>query len=247
LGDNKNEEEILKIYRDTLKNIGKGGVELIAHSRLDTDYFDNMISVEGEENLDNALKLGKGVVAISAHFGNFPFLVMKLGYQGYPFSYIIRESREKGLTHYLNSLGHLSGARSIPDKPPKVCVEQSLRCLRENRILFLQIDLNVISGGIYVDFFGHMVPTFKGPLVLAMRTGAPIIPVFIVRENGNRHKIIIDRPVDLDLTGEKNKDISTNLTKLSKIVESYIRQYPDQWWWIHQRWRNAKTKEVLED
>lgn len=240
-GEEKSEEEILEIYRSTIRNIGKGGVELLAYPRLHDRCFDEMISIEGRENLDEALKLGKGVVAVSAHLGNFSFLAIGLARLGYPFSVVFRHPRQEGLARRLLDLANKAGVRIIPDKPPRVCVEQSLKCLKENGILFLLTDLNVSSGGgVYVDFFGRMVPTFKGPVVLAMRTGAPILPIFIVREDGERHRIIIDLPVNLEQTGDMDKDTFTNLTKLSKISESYIRKYPDQWWWIHRRWRKAK-------
>jgi len=242
-GDDKSEEEILEIYRSTLRNISRGGIELFAYPRFHDRYFDDMISIEGKENLDRALKLGKGVVAVSAHFGSFPFLGMKLAHMGYPFAVVVRNPRQEGISRFLQEVRSKAGLESIPDKPARVCVEQSLKWLKKNGILFLQIDLNVISGGVFVDFFGREVPTFKGPVVMAMRTGASVLPIFIVRENGDRHRIIIDPPVELELTGDKGKDIFTNLTKLSKVVESYIRKYPDQWWWIHQRWRKAKPYE----
>ncbi|MFH1625869.1 MAG: lysophospholipid acyltransferase family protein [Pseudomonadota bacterium] len=244
LGEEKSEREILAIYRSTIRNIGKGAMELLSYPRLDDSYFDDLISVEGRENLDEAVKRGKGVVAVSAHFGNFAFLAIKLARMGYPFSVILRNPRQEGLARYLEGLRNKAGMGSIPDKPPRVCVEQSLRWLKKNGILFLQIDLNVISGGVYVEFFGRIVPTFKGPVVLAMRTGAAILPVFILGENGNRHKVIIEPPLELELTGDKERDIFINLTRLSKIVESYIRKYPDEWWWIHQRWRKARPIEI---
>ncbi len=243
LGEEKSEGEILKIYRSTIGNIGRGGVELLAYSRLHNGYFNNMISVEGRENLDDALRLGRGVIILSAHFGNFSFLAIKLAQLGYPLSAITRYPREEGLARQLDNIGKTTGVELIPDKPPRICVEQSLKCLKENRILFLLTDLNVISGGVYVDFFGRMVPTFKGPVVMAMRTKAAILPAFILREDGNRHRIVIEPPVDLELTGDKDKDIFSNLSRLSKIVESYIREYPDQWWWIHQRWRKAMPQD----
>jgi len=239
LGKEKSEGEILEIYRSAIGNIGRGGVELLACPRFHNGYLNKMISIEGRENLDDALRLGRGVIILSAHFGNFSFLAIKLAQLGYPLSAITRYPRDQGLARYLENLARMTGVELIPDKPPRICVEQSLKCLKENKILFLLTDLNVISGGIYVDFFGRMVPTFKGPVVMAMRTKASILPAFILREDGNRHRIVIEPPVKLELTGDKDKDIFTNLSGLSKIVESYIRKYPDQWWWIHQRWRKA--------
>jgi len=240
LGEDNSEGEILEIYRSTIRNIGRGGIELFTYTKLRDGYFDEIISIEGRENLDEALRLGKGVIAPSAHFGNFSFLAIELARQGYPLSVVFRYPRQKGLARHIVNIGSKAGVRIIPDKPSRECVKQSLKCLKENGILFLLTDLNVSRGGVYVDFFGRMVPTFKGPVILAMRTGAPILPVFIVREDRSKHRLIIEPPLDLDLTGDKERDIFTNLARLSKISESYIRRYPDQWWWIHRRWRKAR-------
>ena len=243
-GKEKTEEEIYEIYRSTIRNIGRGGMEIIAYPRFCDGYFNDRISIHGKENLDEALKRGKGVIAVSAHFGNFPLLGTKIASLGHPISIILRHPHLRGLAQYFEDQLNLSGVEPIPDKPRKSCVTKALKCLQGNEILLLLMDINAGSGGcVYVDFFGWMVPTFKGPIVLAMRTGAAVLPVFIVRETGDRHRIIIDPPVDLDLTGDKDKDIFTNLSRLSKIVESYIREYPDQWWWIHRRWRRAKPNE----
>ena len=243
-GKEKTEEEIRKIYRSTIRNIGRGGVEILAYPRFCDGYFNDMISIDGKENLDEALKRGKGVIAVSAHFGNFPFLATKIASLGYPISVIFRHPHQRGLAQYFEDQLNLSGVEPIPDKPRKSCVAKSLKCLKRNEILLLLMDMNAGSGGgVYVDFFGWMVPTFKGPIVLALRTGAAVLPVFIVREAGDRHRIIIDPPMDLKLIGDKDKNIFTNLSRLSKIVESHIREYPDQWWWIHRRWRKAKPNE----
>jgi KDO2-lipid IV(A) lauroyltransferase len=240
LGDEKSEGEILQIYTSMLRNIARGGVEFLSYPRLRNGYFNEMIHIEGREHLDEALKLGKGVVALSIHMGNFPFVPIELTRQGYSVSVILRYPRLEGMARYLDAIGDRAGVVIIPDKPSRVCVGQSLKSLKENGVLFVLMDLNVSRGGVYVDFFGRMVPTFKGPVVLAMRTGASILPVFIIREDGNRHRILIEPPINLELTGHMEADIFTNLTKLSKIAESYIRKYPDQWWWIHRRWRKAR-------
>jgi KDO2-lipid IV(A) lauroyltransferase len=209
--------------------------------KLSREKIIETIKIEGKENLDDALKEGKGVVGVGAHFGNFPLLCARLAAEGYPFSVIARHPRDKNLARFFSDLRDKMGIGFISDKPPGVCIRDSLACLKRNKILYLQIDLNVSSGGgkVYVDFFGKTVPTPTGPVSLAMRSGSPILPMFIVRDSEISHKIFIEPSVDLELSGDKGRDISVNIARLTKIIESYVRKYPTQWWWLHQRWRKA--------
>lgn len=242
-GKEKSQDEILQIYRSTIHNIGKLVMECVTISRFNDSFYEKMVRIEGLENLNDALSLGRGVILLSAHFGSFHFLWFKLIHMGYPLSAIARYPRQKGLARYYDSESEKLGFTLIRDKPRRTCIEQSLKWLKRNGIVFVMLDLNVRKGGVYVDFFGKMVPTFKGPLLLNAESGAPIVPMFAVREDKGKHTILIDRPIELEQSGDSDRDVFLNLTKMSKIIESYVRQYPDQWWWVHQRWRKAKPKE----
>jgi KDO2-lipid IV(A) lauroyltransferase len=115
--------------------------------------------------------------------------------------------------------------------------QQSLRQLRKGGIVYIVVDQNPPYPDIIVDFFGYPVPSFKGPVVLAMRTGAHILPAFIVYDKGWRQTIVIGKPLPLEITGESERDIAHNLSRLMKLIEGYIEQYPEQWWWWHRRWK----------
>ncbi|MDD5436688.1 MAG: lysophospholipid acyltransferase family protein, partial [Candidatus Omnitrophica bacterium] len=94
--------------------------------------------------------------------------------------------------------------------------------------------------GVFVDFFGRQAYTPTGPVVLARASGAVLLPVFIIRE-GRRHTISIEEPVELVDTGNKEADLISNTQKWSNVVESYVRRYPDQWVWMHRRWKTKKN------
>ncbi|MFB0528154.1 MAG: lysophospholipid acyltransferase family protein, partial [bacterium] len=98
-------------------------------------------------------------------------------------------------------------------------------------------------GGVFVDFFGRPAGTVIGPAVMALRTGAPIVPVFNVRQGVNKHKVIIGPPVELEISGNQEKDILTVTAKITKVIEEFVRQYPTHWWWFHNRWRAKPKKE----
>jgi KDO2-lipid IV(A) lauroyltransferase len=158
----------------------------------------------------------------------------------YPFSLVLRDPRDEMLAKTLRDLRSNVGIESIPVHPRKACIAQSLACLKRNEILFLQIDQNASSQDLWVDFFGWQVPTFKGPVVFSMRTGAPLIPMFIVRDSSGQHQLTIKPPFTLTKTDNQEDDILQNTASLTKLIEGYIEQYPTQWWWFHRRWKKAR-------
>jgi len=238
----KKKEEIEGIYQGFFREIGKGVAELIfLFGSLKKTRIIEMVTIEGRKNLDDALAKGKGVIGVSAHFGNFPLLCAKLVAEGYPLSAIVRRPRNKNLARLFTATSEDMGIGFIADKPRMNSAKRALGCLKRNNILFLLIDLNVSSGRgkVYVDFFGKTVPTPTSPVSLAIRTGSSILPMFIIRESYGRHKIIIEPLIDLEASDNQQRDITINIARLTKIIESYIRKYPTQWWWLHQRWRKA--------
>jgi len=236
----KSDKELKRILLSCWQNIGKGVLETLKYCTLSPEQKRKQVVIIGKNHLDLAMSKQKGVIALSAHFGCFPVLCQRLAVEGYPVAIIYRKMHNKLLAPLVPVLQRQAGIEPIQDLPRHRCVASSLRWLKRGGILFLQIDQNPSKkAGVPIDFFGKKVPTFRGPVIFAMRTGAEIVPMFILREKDNRHKIIIHEPYKLKLTGNKKEDISLNLENLSKIIEGYIRRYPEHWWWIHRRFRKA--------
>ena len=246
LGREKSNEEIQRICRESFKNIGKDMMEMSRFLDYMGDSIKALVKIEGKEYLDETLKRGKGVIALSAHLGNFPLMCTRLVDEGYPLAIVVRESKNPKIVKFMTSMRDSIGMESIPAKPSMTCVSRCLKTLKGNRILFAQIDLHARESEVWVDFFGYLVPTFKGPVVLSLRTGAPIVPMFIVRNSDNTHRIIIHPPFELEVTGDMEKDTTTNIAKLTKIIETTIRQYPEQWWWALRRFKRARDIQTGE-
>jgi KDO2-lipid IV(A) lauroyltransferase len=138
------------------------------------------------------------------------------------------------------------GIKTIYSQPRKACVEETIRTLRNNGLVFIPLDQNFGSGGIFVDFFGKQAATATGPVVLAQRTGAPILPCFILRQKDDTHKIIFEPSFHLIAAGTHEESVQTNIQKLTRIIESYIRRYPAEWSWIHRRWKSRPDAENQE-
>jgi KDO2-lipid IV(A) lauroyltransferase len=240
LGREKSQKEIEQICHGSFRNIGMDMMEISRCLDFEYGYIKEMVTFEGRQHLDHALRGGKGVIALTAHLGNFPLLSFGLVYEGYPLSLVARDPENPKVAKKITSFRNEIGIESIPDKPRRACVSKCLEALKRNRILYLQIDQNAPVTECWVDFFGYLVPTFKGPVIFSLRRGAPILPMFIIRNSDNHHQIIIHPAFELTMTGMTQDDITLNIARLTKIVEAVIREHPDQWWWIHQRFKRAR-------
>jgi KDO2-lipid IV(A) lauroyltransferase len=236
----KSEEELEVICRNSFKHIAKSMVELSRCPDYEDSYLRTRMRLEGKEYLDKALEQGNGVIAISAHLGNFPLMAVWLVKEGYPLSVVTKISKNpkivKAVTSYTDSIG----LECIPDKPRMTCVARCIKALKEKRILMVHIDLNAPATEAWVDFFGYLVPTYKSPIVFSLRTGAAIVPIFTVRNADQLHTITIHPPFDPNVAEDKPSDITSTVARLTKIIEAEVREHPEQWWWPHPRFKRGR-------
>ncbi len=243
-GDSISNQEKKKIIETCFANLGRAAIELM--------YFTNhpamireKVFFEGKERLDNILKQGKGAILVSAHFGNFPLMLLRLVQEGYPTSGIMRPTRDEIIEKDFLAMRNRFGLKTIYSLPRAECVNQSLKVLRNNELLFIPLDQNFgTKGGVFVEFFGQPAATATGPAVFAMRTGAPIVPIFTMRDVDDRHKIIIDEPFYIEGKEDDEATILACTVKITQIIERYIRRYPHEWGWMHRRWK-TKPKDQL--
>jgi len=239
-GKEKSEQELRVICKQCFFNLGKGFIEL-AYFVWHPKMFTKNISFRGNsrENLDAALKEGKGVIAVTAHFGNFSAMFAYLAQMGYPTNAIMRPSRDEKLEKPLLDLRNKIGLKTIHTNPRMACVSQSLRVLRANEILLIPLDQNNGSkAGVFVDFFGRPSGTASGPAIFAMRTGSPILPIFTVRTGKDTHEVIVEPYFYLETKSSEEETIKFNIQKITSIIERYIRKYPQEWGWMHRRWKS---------
>jgi KDO2-lipid IV(A) lauroyltransferase len=236
-GTRKSEQEIEAIYKQCLTRTVTSFLESVKFCFLPQLLVKGRIKIIGKRNLDAALKAGKGIIIAGLHLGNFPLLAAKLAIEGYPIAVIIKKPRNKYLAQLYIRVTAKIGISFIDGGERRMAAQQSLKQLRGGGIVYIVLDQNPPYPDIMVDFFGYPVPSFKGPMVLAMRTGAAILPGFIVYDQGWKHTIIIKKPFSVEITEDNERDIAHNLTGLMKLAEEYIEQYPEQWWWWHRRWK----------
>ncbi len=235
-GNQKSAAEKDKIVRDCFTFLAKGVLELLF--LMDRpEILKERVSIVGEENLKACFDKGRGVILVSAHFGNFPLLMARLSLAGYKVAGIMRPMRDEKVEKIFMEKRSRLGIKTIYSQPRNTCVNESIRTLRDNELLFIPIDQNFGTGGVFVEFFGKKAATAIGPVVLARRTGASILPCFIVREKDDTQKIIFEPALELEEGSSDEETVHINIQKLTNIIESYIRRYPAEWGWIHRRWK----------
>ncbi len=226
-----------KIARDCFTFMAKAGIELM-YLMDKPGLIRKSVELVGRQYLESALSRGKGAILVSAHFGNFPLMLARLSLEGYKTAGIMRPMRDYRAEKLFQQKREKLNIKTIYSQPRKACVDASIRALRDNELLFIPIDQHFGTGGIFVNFFGRKAATATGPVVLAQRTGAAILPCFIVRQKDDTHKIIFEPPLELAQGPNDEETIARNIQQLTDIIEAYIRKYPAEWGWIHRRWKS---------
>lgn len=241
-GNQMSEEEKIEIAKEMVTNVFKGFFEGFYIASRFQKKVDGIVTIEGREHLDKALARGKGVIALSAHFGNFAMLGSIMVKEHYPFYMVIRPPKSKPVEKLFKKFRDSAGQKTISTQPWRECLRKMLHCLRNNEIICLITDENKRRGGVKVDFFGQNSPTAMGPAVFSLRTGAAIVPTFIIRQKDDTHKIIIEPPLEFNLTGNQTEDIRHITSIFTERIESYIKAYPTQWFWLNRRWKESVSQ-----
>jgi KDO2-lipid IV(A) lauroyltransferase len=237
-GNEKDTDEIRKLTQEVFFHFTLTPLEtfyLIANV-FPFDRFVLKIKIIGKEFLEQALTKKKGVIALGAHLGAFTLLGTRLAAEGYPVNVIINQESFPGLWERINDYQRRAGQKVFPPKPITTSIKKSLNCLRRNEILYIIADERQRRGGIPVQFFGRTASTAPGPAVFSLKTGAPILPMFVVRENEIRWTLVIGHPVEIEQTSDEKKNIEALTAKFTIAIEDFIRQRPTQWTWLNRRW-----------
>lgn len=220
-------------------NFAKNGAEWIKLSSIDRSRLGGIVTEdEGFGNLDGVLSRRKGAVVLGFHFGNWELLGLYLRYKGYPGALVARRLYFYKYDKLISRMRERFDAPVIyRDESPK----KMLRILRDGKILGIVPDQDVDSvEGVFVDFFGKPAFTPTGPVKLAMAAKTQIVPTFVIRKKDNTHKLVIEKPIDVSGGDGTEEDIKRYTQAWTSVLEKYVREYPEQWVWVHKRW---KTKE----
>jgi KDO2-lipid IV(A) lauroyltransferase len=227
-----------RILRGSFLNLGRMAAELAHLPRLSAEQLADMVRFEDEAWWREALtwERSTGVLILSGHFGNWELLVFAHGMRGHPVHLVHRAMRNRYTDRWLADLRRRAGTRTIEKSRAAGAV---LRALHERGLLVLPIDQNSTRGlGVFVDFFGVPANTNAGLARIALRTDAPIVPAFIVRQGrAARHRVHVLPIMQAERTGNAAEDVRHNTQRFTAVFEEMVRRYPEQWLWMHRRWK----------
>lgn len=239
-GDTLAPEEKDRIVRKVFDNLAGMFFEFMRIPWLSPSDLGRLYEVEGIENLKGALAKKKGVMIVTAHFGNWEMIAAYFGLSGNTMEIVARDLDNPTVDEFVRWVRTRSGNRVVSKNR---AMRRLLRALSGNGIIGILLDQNVASNeGVFVDFFGTPACTNKGPALIVAASGAAIVPTFIVRENG-RHRLVFLPEVEPGSTGDKTKDAIVTTARCTKVIEEMIRKYPDHWFWVHRRWKTRPPEE----
>jgi KDO2-lipid IV(A) lauroyltransferase len=231
--------EVRRLGRRSFQHLGMNFIEACRYFLRPTDVMLSRVHIEGVEHLRNAAAGGRGVLALTAHYGNWELLAAAHGLGGLPLSIVIRPLEHPVLDDLADRFRRRSGAELIVKRQ---AVREVLQALRRGRMVGILLDQNATRAeGVFVPFFGVPASTSKGLAVLALRTGAPVVPVFLRREPDGGHCIDVSAP----LVPPPDGDIEAYTAMFNLAIEAAIRRAPEQWFWMHARWRTRPREAAL--
>ena len=232
-----------QLERGTFRNLGRALGEVTQFPKLNRANIESVVVYEGLENYQQAVAQGRGVILLTGHIGAWELSVFAHSIYGYPMSFLARRVDNPLVERLAETNRARFGNRSIDKKGG---LRDVLKTLKAGGVVGILADLNSArEEGVFVDFFGHQACTTAGVATLALRTGAVVLPGYILWDEAKQiHRLCFEPPVETINTGNPKDDIVTNTGRYANVLEAVIRRHPDQWLWIHRRWKTRPEGEA---
>lgn len=230
------EAERARLLKRAYRHWGWLLAEFARFPRHTAGSIEDVIIYDGLENYQAAAARGQGVLYLTAHVGAWELSSFSHSLHGYPLAYLNRPLENPRVDALVNRYRSLGGNRPINRRNAARAI---FEVLRGGGAVGILMDQNTLDGdgNVFADFFGRPASTTAGLARIALRTGAAVVPVFVLWDEAlGKYRLRFDPAVELVRTGEAERDVVENTARFNKIIEDYVRRYPDQWLWIHRRW-----------
>jgi lauroyl/myristoyl acyltransferase len=225
--------EISRIRKKMFHNFAKYLVDFFRFSKIDKAYIEKNVKIDNLCYFDDVLAKNKGVIVLTAHIGNWELGGAAIALSGYDFWVVALPHKHKRVDEFFNYQRRSKGVHVIPLGK---AVRQCLNCLKENKLVALVGDRDFRQGGIIMDFFGKPTLFPEGPAAFALKTGAAIVPGFMSRNPDDTFTLRMEKPIEAEISGNKDIDIAKLINKCKAIIEDYIKKYPEQWYMFRKFW-----------
>ena len=232
----KSDAERARILRGEFTSLGRQLAEVCHFPEYTLENVGDVVVFDGFENYERAQARGKGVLLFAGHFGGWELSSFVLSMRGHWMYVLMRGMDNAYLGELILRYRTMHGNKAV-DKDD--FVRGLLSAMKGGEVVGLLMDTNMTPPqGIFVDFFGIPACTAAGPARIALRTDAAVVPTFTIWDAAlGKYRLRFDPAVELVRTGDLEADIKANTQKLTAVIEEYVRKYPEQWLWVHRRWK----------
>jgi Kdo2-lipid IVA lauroyltransferase/acyltransferase len=231
-----------RILRGVFTSFGRQAAEVCLFPKYTRENVSEVVVYDGFENFEQAFARGKGVLFLTAHLGGWELSAFSHSLNGYPLHVVMRPLDNVYLDRLTRQYRTMHG-NSLVDKDD--FVRGLLGAMKAGETVGILMDTNMTPPqGVFVDFFGIAACTASGLARIALRTDAAVVPGFTIWDAElKKYRLRFDRAVQLVRTGDDNADVVANTALFTKVIEDYVRKYPDQWLWVHRRWKTRPPGE----
>jgi len=238
----KSRHERANILRGVFTSLGRQVAEVCLFPKYTHENVSKTVVYEGFENFERALARGKGVLFLTAHLGAWELSAFAHSLYGYPLNIVMRPLDNPYLDRLTRRYRTIHGNKSVD----KDFARGLIAAMRKGETVGVLMDTNLIpSQGVFVDFFGIQACTASGIARVALKTDAAVVPGFTIWDPAlKKYRLRFDSPAKLIRTGNHEADVVANTALFTKIIEDYVRRYPNQWLWVHRRWKTRPEGEA---
>jgi KDO2-lipid IV(A) lauroyltransferase len=232
----KSEAERTRILRGVFTSLGRQLAELCQFPKYTAENVDEVVVYDGLENYEQAHARGKGVLFLTAHFGAWELSAFAHSLHGHWLHIVMRPMDNQFLDRWLQRYRTMHGNKTVAKDD---FVRGLLAAMKAGETVGILMDTNMTPPqGIFVDFFGIPACTASGLARIALRTDAAVVPGFTIWDPARqKYRLRFDPARALIRTGDLEADIAANTQIFTKVIEDYVRRYPEQWLWVHRRWK----------
>ena len=239
----KTEAERTRILRGEFTSLGRQLAEVCQFPKYTLENVEQVVVYDGLENYERAYARGKGVLFLTAHFGAWELSAFAHSLHGHWLHVVMRPMDNLYLDRLIQSYRTMHGNKTVGKDD---FVRGLLAAMKAGEIVGILMDTNMTPPqGVFVNFFGIPACTASGLARIALRTDAAVVPGFTIWDEAlGKYRLRFDPAVELVRTGELEADIVANTQKFTKVIEDYVRKYPEQWLWVHRRWKTRPEGET---
>ncbi len=238
LGKDANEKEVRRIVKRIWQNWGRYLLDFFRLSRLDKNNLNTFVSeIKGREIIERALKKGRGAIIITAHLGNWELGALCLQLTGFKTNVIKSPYESDNINITLGKVREKNNINTIHiRKNDPTFILRIHEALKKNELVTIQGDRDIERKGVLIDFFGKPAYFPRGPMLIAMKTKSPVIPAFTYIDSNGLYHSVAEEEIEIEDTGNEEMDLKINMERTVRVIERYVRKYPEQWYNFYYFW-----------